>query len=80
MIIDCDSCQVRGPACDDCVVSALLGGSPAEIDHAEAAALDALAGSGLVPPLRLVVPVRLGPSGRDGGTAGEAGPPRAVAG
>jgi hypothetical protein len=59
VIIDCDSCEVRGLACDDCVVSALLGGPPGEIDDAEAAALDALAGSGLVPPLRLVVPVEI---------------------
>lgn len=59
MIIDCDSCEVRGLQCDDCVVSALLGGPPGEIDDAEVAALDALAGSGLVPPLRLVVPVEV---------------------
>lgn len=25
MIIDCGSCVVAGPACDDCVVSVLLG-------------------------------------------------------
>jgi len=25
MLIDCDSCAVRGPACGDCVVSVLLG-------------------------------------------------------
>lgn len=79
MIIDCDSCEVRGLACDDCVVTALLGGPPGEIDDAEAAALDALAGSGLVPPLRLVVPVEVrhelqrGEPGRTGG-------PRAAAG
>jgi hypothetical protein len=30
MIIDCDSCEVRGDACHDCVVGVLLGtpGSP----------------------------------------------------
>ncbi len=69
MIIDCDSCEVRGLACGDCVVTALLGGPPGEIDADEAAALDALAGSGLVPPLRLVVPVevvRRGPPGAPG--------------
>ena len=59
MIIDCDSCEVRGLACGDCVVSALLGGPPGEIDEGEAAALAALADSGLVPPLRLVVPVEV---------------------
>ncbi len=60
MIIDCDSCTVRGLACGDCVVTALLGSPPAEFDEGESAALEALAGSGLVPPLRLVrsVPAR----------------------
>ena len=29
MLIDCDTCTVRGPACDDCVVSVLLSGPPA---------------------------------------------------
>ncbi len=57
MIIDCDSCEVRGLACGDCVVTALLGAPPGamEIDDGERAAIDALAGSGLVPPLRLVL-------------------------
>ena len=25
MIVDCDSCQARGPSCSDCVVTFLLG-------------------------------------------------------
>jgi len=69
MLIDCDTCAVRGPACDDCVVSVLLAGPgvhahgeppapvapPApELDAAERAAIAVLAGCGLVPPLRLV--------------------------
>jgi hypothetical protein len=29
MLIDCDACAARGPACTDCVVSVLLGGPPA---------------------------------------------------
>ena len=44
------------------VVSVLLGGAPpsgVEIDETEQAALDALAGSGLVPPLRLVLPLEV---------------------
>ena len=59
LIIDCDSCVVRGLACPDCVVSVLLGSPPAaiELDPDEVGALDALAGSGLVPPLRLVTAV-----------------------
>ena len=56
MLIDCDSCAVRGLACGDCVVTVLLGVSPAgvELDAAEQAALSVLADQGLVPPLRLV--------------------------
>ena len=59
MLIDCDTCAVRGRACGDCVVTVLLGAeagpaSPVELDSAECAAIEALAGSGLVPPLRLV--------------------------
>lgn len=59
MLIDCEACVVRGPACGDCVVTVLLAtpaGRPADavdLDGAERAALAVLAGSGLVPPLRL---------------------------
>jgi len=73
VIIDCDSCEVRGLACGDCVVSALLGGPPGELDEAESAALAALAGSGLVPPLRLVIPLEVLPR-PDPGNAREARP------
>jgi hypothetical protein len=59
VIIDCDSCEVRGLACGDCVVSALLGGPPGELDDGERSAIAALAGSGLVPPLRLVLPLEV---------------------
>lgn len=76
MIIDCDSCEVRGLACGDCVVTALMGAPPAEFDDGESAALEALAGSGLVPPLRLVVPVEVV---RHGGKPGEPGDPAAEA-
>lgn len=56
MLIDCDACAARGPACGDCVVTVLLGTTPeaVELDGAERAAIAVLAGSGLVPPLRLV--------------------------
>ena len=60
MFIDCETCVVRDLACGDCVVSALLGGPPGEIDEGEAFALGVLAGSGLVPPLRLVAPLQRG--------------------
>ena len=55
MVIDCDTCVVRGAACGDCVVSVLLG-PPAELklDASERVALEVLADRGLVPPLRLV--------------------------
>jgi hypothetical protein len=59
--IDCDTCVVRGLACHDCVVTVLLGPppelAPLTIDDEERRALDVLADSGLVPPLRLVRPV-----------------------
>lgn len=58
VVIDCDSCLVRGLACHDCVVTVLLG-PPPEIgfDDEEARALAVLADSGLVPRLRMVTPV-----------------------
>ena len=54
--VDCDTCSARGPACSDCVVSVLLGmpGPRVDLDRDEQRALSALAGSGLVPPLRLI--------------------------
>lgn len=58
MQIDCDSCQARGLACDDCVVTVLLGHPDrgAELDTAERSAIGVLSEAGLVPPLRLVAP------------------------
>jgi len=56
MVIDCDDCAVRGPACRDCVVSVLLG-VPNELLEDERAALDVLAEAGMAPRLRLV-PIR----------------------
>jgi hypothetical protein len=56
--IDCDTCVVRGLACHDCVVTVLLGPPPElSFDVDARRALDVLAGSGLVPPLRLVTPL-----------------------
>jgi hypothetical protein len=56
MLIDCDSCTVRGDACSGCVVTVLLGMPQhrVEWDDDERRALGVLAASGLVPPLRLV--------------------------
>jgi len=56
LVIDCDHCAVRGPACRDCVVSVLLG-VPNELLEDERAALDVLAEAGMAPRLRLV-PIR----------------------
>ena len=64
MIIDCDSCTVRGGACADCVVTFLtvpvrsgaaapLAAAAFDLDVAERGAIGVLAASGLVPPLRL---------------------------
>jgi hypothetical protein len=59
MIIDCDRCEVRNIACDDCVVSVLLAAPPAiqqgdiEWGEDESGALRALAAGGLVPPVRM---------------------------
>ena len=55
MLIDCDTCKVRGIACGDCVITVLLGSPPAgvHLDEEDAAALAVLAEGGLVPPLRL---------------------------
>jgi hypothetical protein len=54
MIIDCDRCEMRDIACDDCVVNALLGSPPqVSVEEETAVALRNLADGGLVPPLRL---------------------------
>lgn len=56
MIVDCDRCEVRGDACGDCVITVLLGSAPGGVrfDATEQRAIDALAGAGLIPHLRLV--------------------------
>jgi tetrahydromethanopterin S-methyltransferase subunit F len=70
VLIDCDSCTVRGLACGDCVVTVLLGVPPAgvELDDAEQAAIGVLAAQGLVPPLRLLTGLvgQVGQQGRVG--------------
>lgn len=60
MLIDCDTCQVRGIGCGDCVVSVILGGPPegVDLDETERAALDVLAEAGMVPRLQLVTDQR----------------------
>lgn len=53
VVIDCDDCAVRGPGCQDCVVSVLLG-VPDTLLSDERQALEVLAEAGLAPRLRLV--------------------------
>jgi hypothetical protein len=66
MIIDCDSCQMRGLACSDCVVTVLLAPT-GHLDHDQRDAIDALSDAGMVPPLRLVVGPNSPDSSRYGG-------------
>jgi len=55
MLIDCGQCEMeRTSACDDCVVSFLLGNTPVDLSDAETQAVNNLAEVGLVPRLRLV--------------------------
>lgn len=56
MVVDCDTCPVRGVRCDDCVVTALrhlpvvvLGDGELPLDAAERRAVDRLVAAGLVP-------------------------------
>ena len=80
MIIDCATCVGRPTECGDCVVSVVLGAHPdgVDLDADEQVAVAVLAGSGLVPPLRLM-PVLPGSSsaevaGDGEGHGGHAGP------
>lgn len=54
--VDCASCRARGPACSDCVITALLGpvADDVQLGSDEVGALAALAGGGLIAPLRLI--------------------------
>ena len=65
LIVDCDTCVMRDLACQDCVVSVLLGAPPSvELDPFERRAIDMLAGAGLVPRLRPAELAAPGNSGR----------------
>lgn len=62
MLIDCDSCAMRGDACADCVLTVLLAPPPVlEWDEEERRALALLADAGLLPRLRLVAPLDVRP-------------------
>lgn len=51
MLIECDTCKVRGLGCGECVVAELFG-EPA-LDAAERRALTVLADAGLISPDQL---------------------------
>lgn len=55
MLIDCGQCEMEHTsACDDCVVTFLLGSAPVDLSDSESEAVRNLADAGLVPHLRLV--------------------------
>lgn len=55
MLIDCEQCAMQETsACDDCVVTCLLGEGPVDLSENQQEAIGNLAGEGLVPMLRLV--------------------------
>ncbi|MDQ0379883.1 hypothetical protein [Amycolatopsis thermophila] len=54
VIIDCNRCALRGRACGECVLSAVVDAPPVvELDHEELTAVELLADAGLVPPIRM---------------------------
>jgi hypothetical protein len=64
MKIDCGRCEMRGPGCQDCVITALeprnaagfSAPGPGYLGEAEVKALGVLAAAGMVPPLRYSLP------------------------
>jgi hypothetical protein len=56
MSVDCSRCDMRGVACQDCVVAVLTPRNAARhLEAEELRALSVLADAGMVPPLRLSV-------------------------
>jgi len=82
VIVDCDTCVARGPACADCVVTSLLGlpewWATEGVAGEEMTALAVLADSGLVPPLRLLPVVAVGDT--PGGAGAQSRQPGRAAG
>lgn len=55
MLIDCEQCAMLDTsACDDCVVTCLLGDGPVDLSDRQTEAINNLADGGLVPRLRLI--------------------------
>ncbi len=63
MVIDCDGCAARGPACGGCVISTIVDRppGPVHIDAAEWRVMRLLIEAGMLPPLRLVALARPAP-------------------
>lgn len=72
MIIDCETCIAPATACQDCVVTALLGPpDQLELSEEDQRVIAVLADGGLVPPLRVVAsPVVPQPATESGKIAG----------
>ena len=61
MLIDCEQCAMLDTsACDDCVVTCLLGDGPVDLSENQTQAINNLADGGLVPRLRLISVERWG--------------------
>ncbi len=59
MLIDCEQCAMLDTsACDDCVVTCLLGDGPVDLSASQTMAMNNLADLGLAPRLLLVPPER----------------------
>ena len=84
MIIDCATCIGRPTECGDCVVSVVLGSHAGgvDLDADEQTAVAVLAGSGLVPPLRLMPAPQATSASEAPGASGEdhAAPARSATG
>ena len=55
-LINCDTCQAKPSACEDCLITAIVDqlGTPITFSEQEKDALAVMAEVGLIPPLRLV--------------------------
>ena len=59
MLIDCDDCAMLDTAaCDDCVVTHLLGSIPVDLSENHQKAIENLSRAGLVPTLKLMATER----------------------
>jgi hypothetical protein len=65
MMIDCGRCDMRGVACQDCVVAVIAPpGTTRHLEAEEMRALGVLADAGMIPPLRPNVTSATAPASR----------------